>query len=489
VVAEGDRRCSRCGCRLSRYNAAPRCGACARAAGPGEASLPPLRVPEHAWADHQVREALAAWDLGKMLSRVRRLASLRQEDMAQMTGLSQSALSMLENGTRPLTHIDKITRLLDGLAVPPELVRLPLARAATALRAVEGDGSAAPTLEEIPPYEWESPLAVAKRMNATITSNTDPEAVKVLQRSVEDIVARYEARGPHRMAPEAEDLRRYVQELLGGRQPPRQQEALFRLAAQASGLLGYMAVNAGRDSLAEAYCAEAEKLASAIGAQDLLMWIAGTRSLNAYYLGDFATAAGWADAGIDLAPGHPQAIRLLANGRARALGKMGDRKGVERALAEAEELTVRHRPPGGLTSCISFAPYSPARTLANAATAHLALGDTKRVLECAGRIDDLVERSDSAWSRALVRLDVATALLNGASPDVEHAMTIGQQVLATGSGPPIRSVVQRVGELNALTAHWRGQPEVREFAEALQSWRATPQNQLISIVCDDDPVV
>ncbi|MEJ8653796.1 helix-turn-helix transcriptional regulator [Streptomyces sp. MS1.AVA.3] len=79
-------------------------------------------------ADHQVREALAAWDLGKMLSRVRRLASLRQEDMAQMTGLSQSALSMLENGTRPLTHIDKITRLLDGLAVPPELVRLPLAR-------------------------------------------------------------------------------------------------------------------------------------------------------------------------------------------------------------------------------------------------------------------------------------------------------------------------------------------------------------------------
>ncbi|WP_159395065.1 helix-turn-helix domain-containing protein [Streptomyces sp. 2323.1] len=385
-----------------------------------------------------------------MLSLVRRLASLRQEDMAQMTGLSQSALSMLENGTRPLTHIDKITRLLDGLAVPPELVRLPLTRSSTALRAVEGDGSDAPTLEEIPPYEWESPLAVAKRMNTTITSNTDPEAVKVLQRSVGDIVARYEARGPHRMAPEAEDLRRYVQELLDGRQPPRQQEALFRLAAQASGLLGYMAVSAGRDSLAEAYCAEAEKLASAIGAQDLLMWIAGTRSLNAYYLGDFATAAGWADAGIDLAPGRPQAIRLLANGRARALGKMGDRKGVERALAEAEELTVRHRPPGGLTSCIFFAPYSPARTLANAATAHLALGDTKRVLECAGRIDDLVERSDSAWSRTLVRLDVATALLNGASPDVEHAMTIGQQVLAAGSGPPIRSVVQRVGELNAL---------------------------------------
>lgn len=436
-----------------------------------------------------MREALAAWDLGKTLSLVRRLASLRQEDTAQMTGLSQSALSMLENGTRPLTHIDKITRLLDGLGVPPELVRLPLARSAAAPRATGGDGWTAPAPDEIPPYEWESPLAVARRMNATTSSNTDPESVKVLQRSVEDIVARYEARGPHRMAPEAEDLRRYVQELLEGRQPPRQQEALFRLAAQASGLLGYMAVNAGRDSLAEAYCAEAEKLASAIGDQDLLMWIAGTRSLNAYYSGDFVTAVGWADAGVDLAPAHPQAIRLLANGRARALGKMGDRTGAERALAVAEELTVRHRLPGGLTSCISFVPYGAARTLANAATAHLALGDTQRVLECADQIDDLVEQSDSAWSRALVRLDVATALLNGTSPEVEHAMSIGQQVLSAGSGPPIRSVVQRVGELNALAARWRGQPKVREFVEALQTWRATPQTQLIAKVCDDGTAV
>ncbi|WDT60277.1 hypothetical protein [Streptomyces sp. G7(2002)] len=326
-------------------------------------------------------------------------------------------------------------------------------------------------------------------MNATTSSNTDPESVKVLQRSVEDIVARYEARGPHRMAPEAEDLRRYVQELLEGRQPPRQQEALFRLAAQASGLLGYMAVNAGRDSLAEAYCAEAEKLASAVGDQELLMWIAGTRSLNAYYSGDFVTAVGWADAGVDLAPAHPQAIRLLANGRARALGKMGDRAGAERALAVAEELTVRHGLPGGLTSCISFAPYGAARTLANAATAHLALGNTRRVLECADQIDDLVEQSDSAWSRALVGLDVATALLNGTSPEVEHAMSIGQQVLSAGSGPPIRSVVQRVGELNALAARWRGQPKVREFVEALQTWRATPQTQLIAKVCDDGTAV
>ncbi|MFJ9420023.1 helix-turn-helix domain-containing protein [Streptomyces sp. NPDC101227] len=420
-----------------------------------------------------------------MLTLVRRLASLRQEDVAQMTGLSQSALSMLEAGRR-LTHIDKIISLLEGLTVPFELVQLPLARSPEAVHPPDGGGWITPVAAAgSPSYEWESPLTVAKRLNATTSSNTDPETVLVLERAVEDIVARYEARGPHRMASEATDLRGYVQQLLEGQQPPRQRKALFHLAAQTSGLLGYMAVNAGRASLADAYCAEAQKLAENIGDQDLLMWISGTRSLNAYYTGHFDKAVEWADAGINMAPGHPQAIRLLVNGRARALGKIGDRAGTERAIATAQELTTRHQLPGGITPCISFAPYSPARTLANAATAHLALGDTQQVLEYADQIDDFVEQSDSEWSRALVRLDVATALLNGRSPEVEHAMQLGLQVLSIGGGPPIRSVVQRAGELHALASRWRTQLEVQEFAEALQTWRAGPETRLLVEVCDD----
>ena len=41
--------------------------------------------------------------------------------MAELTGLSQAFLSMLESGVRRLTNIDKIVELLDGLEVPVEL--------------------------------------------------------------------------------------------------------------------------------------------------------------------------------------------------------------------------------------------------------------------------------------------------------------------------------------------------------------------------------
>ncbi|WP_151898134.1 hypothetical protein [Streptomyces sp. C8S0] len=98
---------------------------------------------------------------------------------------------------------------------------------------------------------------------------------------------------------------------------------LFRLAARTSAVLGYMAVNTGRHLVAEAYCAEAVELARDITDVETTMWAMGTRSLNSYYQGDYAASAMWADTGLRLAPEHPQAIRLLINGRARPLGGSG----------------------------------------------------------------------------------------------------------------------------------------------------------------------
>lgn len=125
-VARGNRRCSRCGCVLSAYNTDEYCGACARAALPPAEGTP--RVPVRVWADPEVREALAAWNFGQVSRLVRQRGSIRQEDVAQLTGLSQGFLSMLESGARRLTSIDRIVDFLDGLAVPADLVRVPRRR-------------------------------------------------------------------------------------------------------------------------------------------------------------------------------------------------------------------------------------------------------------------------------------------------------------------------------------------------------------------------
>ncbi|MEU7576744.1 helix-turn-helix transcriptional regulator [Streptomyces sp. NPDC041068] len=65
-----------------------------------------------------------------MAGLVRQHGSLRQDDVAQLTGLSQAFLSMLEAGRRRLTNIDKIAEFLSGLGVPPEISPLPLPRRA-----------------------------------------------------------------------------------------------------------------------------------------------------------------------------------------------------------------------------------------------------------------------------------------------------------------------------------------------------------------------
>ncbi len=120
------RRCGRCGCLLSAYNRDDLCGACTRAALPPAEETP--RVPVRVWADPEVREALAAWNFGQVSRLVRQRGSIRQEDVAQLTGLSQGFLSMLESGARRLTSIDRIVDFLDGLSVPAELVRVPRRR-------------------------------------------------------------------------------------------------------------------------------------------------------------------------------------------------------------------------------------------------------------------------------------------------------------------------------------------------------------------------
>ncbi|MER6424474.1 helix-turn-helix transcriptional regulator [Streptomyces sp. NPDC001137] len=201
------------------------------------------------WQNPAVTAALADWDFGTAFRLIRQVASLRQEDMSVITGLSQSFLSTLESGTRRLLNIDKIIPVLERLGVPPHVAPLPLP--GPAAQNQSQDPGPQPTL--LPTPGWESPLAIAKRLNATTSSNTDLATIAILEQGVTDLVDRYETEGPHRLAPEAVDLRNFIQDRLDGRQPPRQRESLFRLAAQASGLLGYMAVNAGRESIAEAY--------------------------------------------------------------------------------------------------------------------------------------------------------------------------------------------------------------------------------------------
>ncbi|MFF7098415.1 hypothetical protein ACFY9A_39515 [Streptomyces rubradiris] len=330
---------------------------------------------------------------------------------------------------------------------------------------------------------FDDPLAVVTQTELLTQSSTGMAVLEHFSGAIQGIVDRYEAQGPQALASQARSLHRELAARLDGSQHlPAVHAELFRLTGRAAGLLAYMSVNAGaQPAVTEAYCAQAETLAEHVGDTQLQMWAAGTRSLSLYYQHRYAEADAAAAAGVDLAPHDGQAIRLLINGRARALARLGDRRAAERAIGRALDLSDQQASlPTGITSCISFAPYSLARTLANEITARLSLGDTGDVLSCAEQIDGLIEESDSEWSRALVRLDVAAALLQHRQPEVEHAMALGRSALHAGNTAPITSVWQRANELYERAGRWHAEPYVGEYAEELRSWRSRPDAKSIT---------
>ncbi|MFJ6982592.1 MULTISPECIES: hypothetical protein [unclassified Streptomyces] len=311
---------------------------------------------------------------------------------------------------------------------------------------------------------------IVARARQLACGNADGATLVYLASQVEAVTDRYEQDGPRGLWAQAKSLHSMGHALLSGQQPPPARTELFRFTARIGGLLGYMAVNTGAFPLAEAYCAEALELSRVIGDLDTELWACGTQSFAAYYAGRYVEADARAAAAVDRAPDHPQAIRLLVNGRARALGKLGDRKGAERAIGQAETLSDRHDAPPVLTPCISFSPYGRTRTLANALTARVALHDTRQVMRDAEHLDGLVETSGSTWSRALVRLDVAMAVLQQETPDVEHAMSLGQQAIRLASSLPISSVRQRSRDLYEHAIRWQSRSAVRDYGEQLRAW-------------------
>ncbi|WP_280137868.1 helix-turn-helix transcriptional regulator [Actinopolyspora xinjiangensis] len=396
-----------------------------------------------------------------------------QERFAETVGVERSTVWRWEKGTAaPLP--EQRPRIVSVLGVTPEELDDLLNE--TAAKDTSSPQSHVPEHPGVTSTSsWDDPDELWLQLQELQESNVGDEQLRFLEDQVPRIVAEYEHRGPVELGPVVVRARRQVHQLLRGRQTLRIRYRLHRLAGQLAGLAGYMAVNMGRFRLANVYCQEALLCATEIGDVDLQAWVWGTYSLGAYYQGDFQQAYSHAGRGRALAPQSPQSIRLLVNGQARALGKLGDRAGVEKAVGQALSLLDHHEISPELTPCLSFEPYGYARLAANAATAYVPLGDTERVLHYTGDVDTAVEQADSDWSRALVRLDVATALLRQPDPDLEHALALGTESVRICADHPIRSVWQRAHTLYGLAQRWAGDARVTEFTEVLRTWWSRPQ--------------
>ena len=368
----------------------------------------------------------------------RQRAQLTQEQVAELIGITPEMVRRHEHGlSRPIAkYRERYTQLF---------------RATEEQLGFQANGNSPSASSAAAEDISEIMARVHKLESGAVGTNT----MRCLEVAIDDFVARYEQVGPMPLIPSLTAQRQSIETLIDNCRGPGQRERLFALAGQTSGLLAYMAVNRARFPLARAYCTEAFQLASLAADRDLQAWVRGTQSFCEYYASDYDLAYKYARDGRRYAGSGPQSIRLAVNGEARALGKLGNVAGVHSAVERAYELAATSVQPPGVSPCISFGAYSPARTASNAVTAYVALGLPEQVTKHADIAMPVFEASNSKWSQSLIRLDLAIAIVASTNGDAERAGTLVQEALAFSAGNPIESVVQRNNRL---------QPRLEEMA-------------------------
>ena len=392
----------------------------------------------------------------RQLAERRKALGYTQESFAELLRLDRTTVVRWESG-KTLPRPGHRRHLARALGLTIDELHNVLANASQ-------ERSAEPEEFIVGPSLVEDPASILERMNYEFGELTD-ELLDDLEIRLHESAARYEAEGPTVLAPEVVRQRRWAHQLLMSTPPSKRGMRLLHIAARSSAQLSYMAVNLGRFESAHAYALEAFQLADELGDDGLKAWVRGTESFGAYYQGDYVRALELARYGLRYAHNGPQTVRLVVNGEARALAKIGERQATARAIGRSFELLDRFEPEVGMSPCMSFGVYSEARVASNAATAYLSVGNTEMVLEHSEQARLVVDRSPSVWSQALVRLDTATALLQADEPDLEHATSLAREATQVREYRPVESVRQRAEAFIAELAPWADEPRVVEFLE------------------------
>ncbi|ROO51174.1 hypothetical protein EDC02_6042 [Micromonospora sp. Llam0] len=343
---------------------------------------------------------------------------------------------------------------------------------AAEISAVSGNRRVVPVARSVGSTEGlvEQPSVILTRIRENNDASVNHALLDTLDLYVSDVVGRYEEEGPLTLAADVVRQRRWVQSLIPLRMQPRYSARLLAIAGQLSGLLSYMSVNLGRFSSARAYGIEAFQLADYAEDRELKAWVRGTQSFTEFYDGQYRKALAYAVDGRRFAGRGAQTVRLAVNGEARAHAKLGQTQEAEQAIGTAYEVLSDLSPEPGMSSCVSFGLYSEARVASNAATAYLALGHTEQVLHLAGRAVTIVDSSPSVWSQALVRLDLATALVDGDRPDVGQAADVARQAMRACQDNQIESIRQRTRDLATAIKVNFDDPCAESFVDEAHAW-------------------
>lgn len=375
------RRCSVCGCMLSRYNDTGHCGACSR-----RPQLPPA---DSLWATAQARQALSRWDVGVILGLYRRHTGATQARIAQAVGIHQSEVSRLERGLKQIRDRQQVLTWTRAFGVPDTLIpaypgvaefdsgsTLPTTKSDVAIAA--GGSTMADLVLTIADSEaaieaaiemWRADIAgstqplsdaeLAGEVLAWLTSHRRPTAgragtgrigmsdVNAVRATLDMFATLDNEHGGGRARDSAmQFLVDRVEPMLNGSFTDKTGQALYAVACEFTLLVAWMAYDIGDHARARAGFAHALALAEAANDRSLGASVLSAMSHQTNQYGNPRQALVLARAALDGSPtdASPTLHAQFSAMAARAAARIGDRVACERALSAAESALGRTDP-------------------------------------------------------------------------------------------------------------------------------------------------
>ena len=446
-----------CGTRLASDNRTGRCAACRQR--DRERFVRPQAVSTDFWGHPELRTALSARHFGRVLRAYRchpfhGARPLAQNTVARWLGVNQSQLSRIENGP-PLRDLERLIAWARVLQVPEHLLWFRFPPEATA--AAYTRPCVAPTsTTSAPPSRPSKPR---------LPTELVPTRINDLAAMLSLRTADSQLGGGYLYATVANYLQHNVGPRLFGTTNADEQ-GVFTAAAALTEMAGWMAHDAGRDSLAETHFQRALGLAHAGQDHQLGAHVLGSLSHLAHHAGQPEQAVRYAVQGhqrLGVGAPHPAVEARLLAMQARGYAASNQDQACGQQLRRAERV-LASAPDEAPSPWVSH--FGQASLAAEAARCFRTLRQYGAARRQAEHVVETRPRH-RARSRAFAQLMLVSILVAEGKPD--QACTVATEVLDTTRSLGSYLVVQQLDELERLLGPYRRNREVAAFLDTLNA--------------------
>jgi tetratricopeptide (TPR) repeat protein/transcriptional regulator with XRE-family HTH domain len=464
------RYCQSCGSHLASDHPGTFCSPCQ---AKQNIQHGPSEVPESFWSTDLMRDALASWHIGRVLTAYRthpfHPRPISQTMVAGWVGKDQPSISRLENGP-PVKDLDTLTFWARTLGIPPRLLWF-------AQRSAAGPSPARTTIDASPAGETGGHPGLPDLL-AELTASDLPLVAPVTgdpvgAGAIDGLSLRQSADGLLKLFLHLDDemggdtlyvpLARYVSRLaVNARTNPGDGLPAF---GQLSQMTGWLALDANRHAEARRYLTTAVYVAHQAHDAALAASSLAYMSLQQGYRGEPASALALAETAVTTGAGAltPLVETTLGSRLARAHAGLGNTTECLRAIERTRASFAR----AGEDEEPAWAAYVDGIEIeAQEGACYLDLAMTTQAAASLRRAVALLERHAPHRTRDRVHYLTRLAKCHLVDHEVEQACAVAHQALDLSRAIGSARVIERLGEFNNAIAPYENNSDAADFRRA-----------------------